>query len=277
MDGYEVARALRRDRRSRQLRLIAMTGYGQAADRADRVPGRLRRPHRQTRERRQDPARAVRRPTGASVNTFETPKTNGNGAKKAAAPKAGTTGRNRAGSQARCSPRCARFKRGDFTAKLRDDLTGVDGQIAETFNELVEHGRSSIRDEARRRSPRRRQARVTPRKRHAPRSARRAAGPTTSRRSTSVIEDLTGHANEIARVVSAVAKRRSRADAWTSRTAATAAPRRVPAPRAHRQRHGRAAVAVRLRGDARRARGRRRGQARRAGARPRRVAACGRT
>ena len=29
------------------------------------------------------------------------------------------------------------FKRGDFSAKLREDLTGVDGQIAETFNELL--------------------------------------------------------------------------------------------------------------------------------------------
>ena len=30
------------------------------------------------------------------------------------------------------------FKRGDFTVKMREDLVGVDGQIAETFNELVE-------------------------------------------------------------------------------------------------------------------------------------------
>jgi two-component system, sensor histidine kinase len=34
MDGYEVARELRRDLPSRELRLIAMTGYGQAADKA---------------------------------------------------------------------------------------------------------------------------------------------------------------------------------------------------------------------------------------------------
>src|SRR5687767_5830762 len=39
------------------------------------------------------------------------------------------------------------FKRGDFNVKLRDDLVGVDGQIAETFNELVEMVRS-IRNEA---------------------------------------------------------------------------------------------------------------------------------
>ena len=29
------------------------------------------------------------------------------------------------------------FKRGEFDVKLRDDLTGVDGQICEAFNELV--------------------------------------------------------------------------------------------------------------------------------------------
>jgi len=34
MDGYEVARQLRRDLPAERLRLIAMTGYGQAADKA---------------------------------------------------------------------------------------------------------------------------------------------------------------------------------------------------------------------------------------------------
>ena len=34
MDGYEVARQLRREMTDHRVRLIAMTGYGQAADRA---------------------------------------------------------------------------------------------------------------------------------------------------------------------------------------------------------------------------------------------------
>jgi len=34
MDGYEVARTLRRELPREGLRLIAMTGYGQATDRA---------------------------------------------------------------------------------------------------------------------------------------------------------------------------------------------------------------------------------------------------
>ena len=29
------------------------------------------------------------------------------------------------------------FKRGNFDVRLREDLTGLDGQIVETFNELV--------------------------------------------------------------------------------------------------------------------------------------------
>src|SRR5688572_1892008 len=39
------------------------------------------------------------------------------------------------------------FKRGDFATRMRDDLSGIDGQICETFNELVEMVKT-IRDEA---------------------------------------------------------------------------------------------------------------------------------
>ena len=37
MDGYEVARTLRKDLPATKLRLIAMTGYGQAADKATAI------------------------------------------------------------------------------------------------------------------------------------------------------------------------------------------------------------------------------------------------
>ena len=96
------------------------------------------------------------------------------------------------------------FKRGDFTAKMREDLVGVDGQIAETFNE---HGRDGQDD------PRR--GETTSRARSASRarpasgcggSTSTAAGPSTSQSVNEVINDLTGHANEIARVVTAVAR-----------------------------------------------------------------------
>ena len=65
MDGYEVARTLRRDMLDHRVRLIAMTGYGQASDRATAFEAGLRCPHRQTGKRRQDPARALRQVRGS--------------------------------------------------------------------------------------------------------------------------------------------------------------------------------------------------------------------
>ena len=50
------------------------------------------------------------------------------------------------------------FKRGDFDVRMRDDLTGVDGQIAETFNELVAMVKA-IKEEAHDVCERRRQGR----------------------------------------------------------------------------------------------------------------------
>src|SRR5262249_56178377 len=40
------------------------------------------------------------------------------------------------------------FRRGDFSVRLRDDMPGIDGQIAETFNDLVAMV-TSIESEAR--------------------------------------------------------------------------------------------------------------------------------
>jgi len=95
------------------------------------------------------------------------------------------------------------FRRGDFNIRLRDDMTGLDGQIAETFNELVTMVKS-IKDEA-----------------HDVCSAVGKDGQAAKRMRrmnavggwsdyiasvNAVIEDLSGHANEIARVVSSVAK-----------------------------------------------------------------------
>ena len=67
MDGYEVARRIRQTLPPDQLRLIAMTGYGQASDRASAFQRRLRRAHRQARQRRQDPARPLRNLRGAMI------------------------------------------------------------------------------------------------------------------------------------------------------------------------------------------------------------------
>ncbi|MDQ3366657.1 MAG: HAMP domain-containing protein [Myxococcota bacterium] len=95
------------------------------------------------------------------------------------------------------------FKRGDFAVRIREDLSGVDGQIAETFNELVEMVKT-IRDEANDISNA-----VGKEGQAAKRMRRLNASGGWAEYVTSVndvIQDLTGHANEIARVITAVAR-----------------------------------------------------------------------
>jgi HAMP domain-containing protein/CheY-like chemotaxis protein/signal transduction histidine kinase len=95
------------------------------------------------------------------------------------------------------------FKRGDFTTKMRDDLAGIDGQIADTFNEIVELVKA-IRDEASDVSG------AVGKQGQASKRMRRfslSGGWADYIQSVNeVISDLTGHANEIARVVTAVAR-----------------------------------------------------------------------
>ncbi|MBA3458411.1 MAG: HAMP domain-containing protein, partial [Deltaproteobacteria bacterium] len=95
------------------------------------------------------------------------------------------------------------FKRGDFDVKMREDLAGVDGQIAETFNELVEMVKT-IKEEASDVSN------AVGKEGQAAKRMRRlnATGGWAQYISAvnEVIQDLTGHANEIARVVTAVAR-----------------------------------------------------------------------
>jgi len=95
------------------------------------------------------------------------------------------------------------FKRGDFNVKLRDDLIGVDGQICEAFNEIVAMARS-IREEA---------AEVCTAVGKEGRAQKRLRRLNTSGgwadyigAVNEVIDDLAGHADDIARVVTAVAK-----------------------------------------------------------------------
>ncbi|HVK74487.1 MAG TPA: HAMP domain-containing protein [Kofleriaceae bacterium] len=95
------------------------------------------------------------------------------------------------------------FKRGDFTVQLRDDLTGVDGQICEAFNELVGLARA-LRDEAAVAG-----VAVGTEGRAGYRLRRLgAAGGWADyvNHTNAVIDGLAGHADDIARVVSAVAK-----------------------------------------------------------------------
>ena len=133
------------------------------------------------------------------MNTFETPKTNG---KKAKATNGKGGGGNELDRRALLGA-LRSFRRGDFATKLPDDLTGVDGQIAETFNELVDMVKM-IRDEAGEVSS------AVGKEGHAAKRMRRmgAAGGWAAyiQAVNDVIEDLTGHANDIARVVTAVAR-----------------------------------------------------------------------
>jgi HAMP domain-containing protein/CheY-like chemotaxis protein len=141
------------------------------------------------------------------MNTFETPK-NGkaarskkssgtNGARPPAAPAAPALDHRQMLAALRA------FKRGDFSIKMRDDLVGVDGQIAETFNEIVELVKT-IRDEASDVS-----GSVGKQGQAAKRMRRfnlNGGWAEYVQSVNEVINDLTGHANEIARVVTAVAR-----------------------------------------------------------------------
>ena len=95
------------------------------------------------------------------------------------------------------------LKRGDFNVRMRDDLVGVEGQIAETFNEIVAMV-TSIETEAR-------DVCVSVGKEGVANRRMRRLGTTGAWGEyigavNDVIDDLSGHTNNIARVVSAVAK-----------------------------------------------------------------------
>ncbi|MDB4953492.1 MAG: putative SigmaB asociated two-component system sensor protein [Myxococcales bacterium] len=95
------------------------------------------------------------------------------------------------------------LKRGDFDTKLREDLSGVDGQIAETFNELVEMVRSIGTETGDVCEAVGKFGQAQRRMRRLNTTGGWAQFVTAV---NTVIDDLTGHANEIARVVSSVAK-----------------------------------------------------------------------
>ncbi|MBA3457332.1 MAG: HAMP domain-containing protein, partial [Deltaproteobacteria bacterium] len=142
------------------------------------------------------------------MNTFDAPKT---AKSKKSATTDGTNGHTNGNGKATTTGLEHRhilaalraFKRGEFDVKLREDLAGVDGQIAETFNELVEMVRT-IKEEATEVSN------AVGKEGQAAKRMRRlnAAGGWAQYITAvnEVVTDLTGHANEIARVVTAVAR-----------------------------------------------------------------------
>ncbi|HEY5952142.1 MAG TPA: HAMP domain-containing protein, partial [Kofleriaceae bacterium] len=142
------------------------------------------------------------------MSTVETPKTNGNGSGHKT--KNGSNGAKQIKSAGpdqlnhrELLAALRAFKRGNFDVKLREDLTGVDGQIVECFNELVSMVKA-IKEESHE------VCTAVGKEGQAMKRMRRFG--TTGGWSeyiasvNAVIEDLSGHANEIARVVSAVAR-----------------------------------------------------------------------
>ncbi|HEU4611265.1 MAG TPA: hypothetical protein VFS15_04280, partial [Kofleriaceae bacterium] len=88
------------------------------------------------------------------MSTVDTPKANGNGTgHDKANGKNGSGGKQTRGAGAeRLDQRellaaLRSFKRGNFDVRLRENMTGVDGQIAECFNELVSMVKT-IKDES---------------------------------------------------------------------------------------------------------------------------------
>ena len=95
------------------------------------------------------------------------------------------------------------FRRGDFDAALRDDLTGVDGQICETFNEIVGLARAIAREGADVGKAVAEEGRAQRRLRRLNASGGWADYVTSV---NDIMDALAGHADDIARVVTAVAK-----------------------------------------------------------------------
>ena len=158
-------------------------------------------------------------------------------------------------------------KNGDFSVRLPGDWTGLDGKIADTFNEIVTANASMAR-ELERVGTIGRQAGQDP-----PARPVRLAGRRLGRHG-----DVGQHPDRRPAVAHDRGDPRARsrgqgrpAPDRPPRRRRAAARRRVPALGDHRQHDDRAARRVHLRGDARRARGRHRRQARRPGRGPQRV------
>ncbi len=94
------------------------------------------------------------------------------------------------------------FKRGDFSVRLPDELTGIDGQIAETFNDIVQATASleietvTVSDEVGKQGRTRRRLR---------RGDAQGGWARTIGSVNDMLDDLTRHTNEVARVMHAVA------------------------------------------------------------------------
>ena len=166
------------------------------------------------------------------------------------------------------------LRAGDFSYRLPSDLTGVDGKIADTFNEVVEMNQRMAGELERISRVVGKEGRLVAARQRSATCAGRGRDSVDS--VNTLIDDLVHPTSETARVIGAVAKgdlSQTMALEIDGRPLAG----RVPAHRQDRQHDGRSARLVRVGSDARGARGRHRRQARRPGAGARASPARGRT
>ena len=166
-----------------------------------------------------------------------------------------------------------RFRDGDFSSRMPADLVGLEGKIADVFNDILAVSARRTAETARVCRVVGKEGKLKERMRvPAARGgwADEVIGAQHADRRPGVADDR-GDARDRRR-----RQGRPRPDDGARRRRPPARGR-VPALREARQHDGRAAVGVRVRGDARRARGRHRRQARRPGAGARASPACGRT
>jgi HAMP domain-containing protein/signal transduction histidine kinase/DNA-binding response OmpR family regulator len=95
------------------------------------------------------------------------------------------------------------FKRGDFSARLPDDLGGIDGQISEAFNDIAEMTTVMVQDAENLRQSMGREGRTQRRLRRAGTQGGWARHTTAM---NDLLDDLTSHTDEMARVVTAVSR-----------------------------------------------------------------------
>jgi HAMP domain-containing protein len=111
-------------------------------------------------------------------------------------------------SQARLSDRqllraLRSFRKGDFSARLPDDLAGVHGEIAETFNDVVELNQSLVKELSRLSSSVGKEGKISQRGRLA---NAKGSWQTCIDSVNSLIADMVYPTQEVARVIGAVAK-----------------------------------------------------------------------
>ena len=162
---------------------------------------------------------------------------------------------------------------GDFSVRLPGSQTGIDGKIADTFNDIVS-ANERMAAAARAGGRGGRQAKARPASASSSAQRRGAWGEMEGSVNT-LIDDLLWPTTEVTRAISAVAKG-DLLQTVESRRRRPPAEGRVPALRHHRQHHDQAAQRVHLGSDARGARSRHRRQAGRPGPGARGDAACGR-